>query len=245
MIILKDLPESSVAYLITFVPIIVYVIKLTIDNWGITELEKIRLSNIKKFQITLTKYVFLSITFVAAMFIMLVLSDQFEEIKGNLIYGMLAFFFIIFIVATFIAEKLIRFVANLLSFRYDYHIVNDEGVPVYRIIKLSSNNSLLVESDGIEEFLDNKENRRYKKIRNKNKILEEFYGSKKSMNSIIGLAILSFGFLVLVLVTTDWWQFVYYLVFITALLFTLILLLNYIENKRYNDSLQGNSDNAS
>lgn len=151
-----------------------FVIKLVIDNWGITDLEKLRLSNIKKFQIAFTKYIFIGITFVATMFIMLVLSDQFNEIEGNLIYGMLAVFFIIFIVATFIAEKIITFVASLLSFRYEYHIVNDQGESVYRIIKLSANNSLLVEWDGIEEFLDSKLNRRYKKFGLKIILLKNF-----------------------------------------------------------------------
>ena len=244
MTIFKNLPESSIAYLITFIPVIVYVIKLVIDNWGITDLEKLRLSNIKKFQIAFTKYIFIGITFVATMFIMLVLSDQFNEIEGNLIYGMLAVFFIIFIVATFIAEKIITFVASLLSFRYEYHIVNDQGESVYRIIKLSANNSLLVEWDGIEEFLDSKLNRRYKKIRIKDNTLEEFYGSKKSGIFIIGLSILSFGIFLLMVFTIDWWQFSFFLAFIIALVFTLILLLNKNEYKKNNIS-EANSDNTS
>ena len=244
MTIFKNLPESSIAYLITFIPVIVYVIKLVIDNWGITDLEKLRLSNIKNFQIAFTKYIFIGITFVATMFIMLVLSDQFNEIEGNLIYGMLAVFFIIFIVATFIAEKIITFVASLLSFRYEYHIVNDQGESVYRIIKLSANNSLLVEWDGIEEFLDSKLNRRYKKIRIKDNTLEEFYGSKKSGIFIIGLSILSFGLFLLMVFTIDWWQFSFFLAFIIALVFTLILLLNKNEYKKNNIS-EANSDNTS
>ncbi|MEK3981176.1 hypothetical protein MKY37_19395 [Psychrobacillus sp. FSL K6-2836] len=218
-----------------------FVIKLVIDNWGITDLEKLRLSNIKKFQIAFTKYIFIGITFVATMFIMLVLSDQFNEIEGNLIYGMLAVFFIIFIVATFIAEKIITFVASLLSFRYEYHIVNDQGESVYRIIKLSANNSLLVEWDGIEEFLDSKLNRRYKKIRIKDNTLEEFYASKKSGIFIIGLSILSFGLFLLMVFTIDWWQFSFFLAFIIALVFTLILLLNKNEYKKNNIS-EANSD---
>lgn len=235
------MPEGLVAYLITSIPVIGYAIKLLIDNFGITELEKLRLSNFKKFQIALTKYIFIGITFVAVVYLLLTFSEQFKGIKGNLLYGMLAFFFIIFIVTIFTVEKIIRFVAEILSFRYEYHIVNDQGVPVYRIIKLSGNNSLLVESDGIEEFLDSKENRRYKKVRIKNKILEDFYRSKKSENCIIGFAILSIGSLVPVFFTHGWWQFSLYTIFIMALLLTLILFLNYIVNKRFNESLPANS----
>lgn len=242
MTILKNLLEGSIAYLITFIPVLMYVIKLTIDNWGITELEKLRLSNIKKFQIALTKYIFIGLAFVATMFILLVYSEQLNDIKGNLIYGMLAFFFVIFIVIIFAAERVIKFLADILSFRYEYHIVNEQGIPVYRIIKLSSNNSLLVESDGIEEFLDSKVNRRYKKIRIKNNILEKFYGSKQPKRFMYGLAILSIVALVLLFFTNGWWQFSIYIVFIIAMILTLVLILNYIENKKYNEGLQANSN---
>ena len=127
-----------------------------------------------------------------------------------MIYGMLAFFFIIFIVTISTTEKIIKFLAKILSFRYEYHIVNNQGEPVFRIIKLSGNNTLLVESDGNEEFLDNKENRRYKKVRIKNKTLEKFYRSKKSKNLIIGLAILIIVSLAPVFFSTGWWQFSLY-----------------------------------
>lgn len=241
--ILKNLLEGSIAYLITLIPVLMYVIKLTIDNWGITELEKLRLSNIKKFQIALTKYVFIGIAFVATMFILLVYSEQLNDIKGNLIYGMLAFFFIIFIVIIFATERIIKFLAEILSFKYEYHIVNDQGIPVYRIIKLSGNNSLLVESDGIEEFLDSKVNRRYKKIRIKNNILEKFYSSEKPKGFIYGFAILSIVALALLFITNGWWQFSIYMIFIITMILTLVLTLNYIENKKYNESLLANNNN--
>lgn len=243
MTIFKNLPKEFVAYLITIIPVIVYVIKLTIDNWGITELEKLRLSNFKKFQIALTKYVFVGIIFVASMY--LILANQFNDIKEDMIYGMLALFFIIFIVIIFIFEKFLKFIVGILSFQYDYHIVNDQGVPVYRIIKLSGNNSLLVESNGIEEFLDVKENRKYKRIRRKSSFLEKFYGGKTSRNCIIGLAFLGIISFLLVYFTKDWWQFGFYIIFIIVVLSIVILFQNYIENKKYIESLPANSADKS
>lgn len=235
--IFKVLNEGLIAYFITSIPVIVYAIKLLVDSWGITELEKLRLSNFKKFQIAITKYILIGITFIAIVYLLLIFSEEFKDIKGNLLYGLLAFFFIIFIVTIFAVEKIVRFVAEILSFRYEYHIVNDQGLSVYRIIKLSGNNSLLVESDGIEEFLDSKENRRYKKIRIRNKALEKFYSSKISRNFIFGFAILSIVTFIIVFVTTGWWQFIFYMVFIVSLLLSLILLLNKVENKKYNERL--------
>lgn len=236
--IIKGLPEDSLAYLISIIPVIVYVIKLMIDNWGMTELEKLRMSNFKKFQIALTKYIFIAITFVAVMYLLLIFSSQFDEIEGNLIYGMLAFFFIIFIIIIFTMEKIIKFFAQILSFKYEYHIVDDQGVPIYRIIKLSGNNLLLVEFDGIEEFLDSKINRRYKRIRVKNRFLEKFYGSKNSKYVIWGLIFINFASFIPIFLTADWWQFGFYLVFIMSLLLALILSLNYIENKWFKKNLK-------
>lgn len=242
LITLKSLPDGFLAYLITIIPVIGYVIKLTIDNWGITELEKLRMSNFKKFQIAITKYVFTAIAFVAGIFLLLTFSNQMEGIEGNLIYGFLAFLFIIFVVTIFTLENIMKFIARTLSFKYEYHIVDEQGEPIYRIIKMSGNNSLLVESDGIEEFLDSQINRRYKKIRIKEKKLENFYGSKKSKHTIHGLAILSLIALVSVFFTTDWWQFSLYMIFIISMLVSLILWLNYAEDKKYNERLLENSD---
>lgn len=233
--ILKSLPDGFLAYLITIIPVIGYVIKLTIDNWGITELEKLRMSNFKKFQIAITKYVFTAIAFVAGIFLLLTFSNQMDGIEGNLIYGLLAFLFIIFIVTIFTLENIMKFITRTLSFKYEYHIVDDRGEPIYRIIKMSGNNSLLVEADGIEEFLDSQINRRYKRIRIKEEKLEGFYGSKKSEHTIKGLAILSLIALVSVFFTTDWWQFSLYMVFIISMLVALILWLNYAVNKKDNE----------
>ncbi|MDJ0333017.1 hypothetical protein [Planococcus sp. S3-L1] len=244
MTIINSLSDGFLAYLITIIPVIVYVVKLTIDNWGITELEKLRMSNFKKFQIAITKYIFTAIAFVAVVFLFLTYFNQMDDIKGNLVYGLLAFLFVIFIITIFILENLMKFIARKLSFKYEYHIVDDQGEPTYRIIKVSGNNSLLVESDGIEEFLDNQINRRYKRIRIKEKKLEEFYRGEKSKWVRMGLPIFSFLVLVSLFFTTELWQFSLYVIFIVSVLVSLILWLNYAEDKKYNEELSENRDDT-
>lgn len=79
--------------------------------------------------------------------------------------GFLILAFLIFTLVIFLTEKVLNFINYLLSFQDDYYIVDNNGNPLYRIIKISSNNNLLVESNGIEEFIDAMEHRRYKRVR--------------------------------------------------------------------------------
>lgn len=236
MIKFENFPENFATYVLALMPIIAYVIKLTIDNWGITELEKLRLSNFKKFQIALTKYLFIGIFFVASMYLLMLASDGFSNVNGKLFYGVLAFGFIIFIAFLFLAEKFIDYISGVLSFKYDYHIVNHNGESLYRIIKLSSNNLLLVESNGIEEFIDAKGNYKYKRIRKGNDFLNRVYNSDKTKYVIIVLVLLSIGLIINVFLTTSWMQFFLYFAFMLIMMITLLILLNYLENKKFNEN---------
>lgn len=223
-------------YLFASLPVIAYVIKLTIDNWGITELEKIRLSNFKKFQIAITKYLFMGIIFLIAMYLIIIFSDGIAEKDGKMIYGILAITLIIFITIMVVVEKIVYLISVLLSFQYDYYIVNNDGENDYRIIKLSSNNLLLVESDGIEEFIDANENRRYKRVRRDNDMLNRLYSHDKIKHFIIGIVILGISCLVGILFTESWWQFCFYLSFVFTMIVSLILIFNYLDNKKYRES---------
>ncbi|MGY4796024.1 hypothetical protein ACVNNN_13560 [Lysinibacillus fusiformis] len=242
MSILANIPDSLHPYIVTVIPLVAYVVKLTIDNWGITDLERIRLSNFKRFQIAITKYVMLSISFVATMFLIITFSDKFTELEGSLLLGVLAVFFITFAALIFLLEKIIYFFVYCLSFKYDYHIVNDKGDPIYRIIKLSNDNSLLVESNGIEEFLDAKEKRKYKKIRRKDTFHNKMYNSSWILGCNIFIGVVSIAMLISVFFTENWTQFILYLLFLLTFLVTFILYLNYNDNKK--QSTGNNNENS-
>lgn len=238
--LIDQLLKGSLVYIATFIPLVVYTIKLTIDNWGITDLEKIILSNFKKFQIGITKYIFIGISFVVLMYIVIIVSDIHTEINDRVIWGILAVCFVFFIAGMFLFNVIVKFINNLLSFQYDYFIVNEANEPVFRIIKLSSNKSLLVESKGIEEFIQVENNIRYKKVRNPNEKLSKIYNSDKINIFFIISGIVWICLLISVFFTKSWLQFCLYLLFILIMLIFLIVLSNFIDNKRYN---KGNYDN--
>ncbi|MET4563518.1 low affinity Fe/Cu permease [Lysinibacillus parviboronicapiens] len=225
---------SFETYLLSLIPVIIYVVKTTIDNYGITELEKLRLSNLKKFSISLLKYVAFSLVFLVFIYLVIIFAKiPFEFDDERAIYVLLAIYFITFIGAMFLFEKIISFIATILTFQYDYYIVDQNGDPLCKIIKLSSNNTLLVESDGIEEFLDVKENRRYKKIRRNNYLLSKMYNSKKMPYVLKGLPALCIVLVVSLFFTRTWFQFCLYLTLIFNVLISLVLTLNFLEYKRY------------
>ncbi|GLC87477.1 hypothetical protein [Lysinibacillus piscis] len=233
MSILENIPSSLPPYIVTILPLVAYVVKLTIDNWGITDLERIRLSNFKRFQIALTKYIMLSISFVATMFLIITISGRFTELKGGLLFSVLAACCIIFVALIFLFEKFIYYIVSWLSFKYDYHIVNDNGDSIYRIIKLSNDNSLLVESNGIEEFLDSKEKRKYKRIRRKDTFHYKIYNSSWILGCTVITGVVSVGMLISVFLNNNLTQFILYVLFLLTLLVTLILSLNYNDNRKY------------
>ena len=232
---------GSSAYIATFIPIIIYAIKITIDNWGITDLEKVILSNFKKFQIVITKYIFTGISFAVLMSIVIIFSDISTELDNISIWSILAVSFIFFVAAMYFFNVTVKFFTNILSFKYDYYIVNETNEPIFRIIKLSNNNSLLVESKGIEEFIQVENKIRYKKVRSKNKKLSKFYNSDRIKVFFTINGVVSSCMLISIFFTKSWLQFCLYLLFILVTIILLIVLSNFIDNKRY---IEENSDNA-
>lgn len=225
---------SFETYLLSLIPVIIYIVKTTIDNYGITELEKLRLSNLKKFSISFLKYVTFSLVFLAFIYLVIIFAKiPFEVDDVRAIYVLVAIYFITFIGVMFLFEKIISFIATILTFQYDYYIVDQNGDPLYKIIKLSSNNTLLVESEGIEEFVDVKENKRYKKIRRNNYLLSKMYISKKMPYVLKGLPALCIVLLVSLFFTKSWIQFFLYLTLLFTVLVSLVLTLNFFEYKRY------------
>lgn len=223
-------------YLFPIIPFLIVTIKITIDNWGLTELEKLKLSNFKKFQIVITKYIFFSVVFIALMALALYTLNVNDE---KVFLVTLAISLILFITLVFIMEGIIKLITILLSFKYNYYIVNELGEPIYRIIKLSNNNLLFVESDGILEFIDAKINRRYKKIYGENEKLREFYNGNIIKSLIFGIPIiLSILLLILLNITILWIQFAIYITLLISLIIFLNLVFNYLDNKKFNKENQ-------
>ena len=238
MTIIENVPNSLLPYLVGLIPMIAYLIKVTIDNWGATDLEKIRMSNLKKFQISFTKYAALGLFFLAISYLIVISSNKFtgENMKNSSVYAIVIICSIIFSASMFLFEKLLGFIGKILIFQYDYYIVDKDGNLMYRIIKPSINNTLLVEASGIQEFIDANEKLRYKIMRRENKALLKFYNSKWTFCLICSLVVTDVVLITLVFLTSSWWQFVFYLIFIIICIITMILLMNYVLNKKVSRS---------
>lgn len=146
--------------------------------------------------------------------------------------GFLILAFLIFTLVIFLTEKVLNFINYLLSFQDDYYIVDNNGNPLYRIIKISSNNNLLVESNGIEEFIDAMEHRRYKRVRRESKLREDFYNSSKIIYLIVVVWIISIVSLITLFLSPLWLQFFLYLISLLTFMIGLLLTLNYSANKK-------------
>lgn len=237
MTIIENFPSSLLPYLVGTIPVIAYLLRLTIDNWGATELEKIRMSNLKKFQIFFTKHAALFLFFLAISYLIVTSSNEFTgKDKANTVYVIVIICTIIFSASMFLFEKFLTFIGNVLIFQYDYYIVDQEGNLKFRIIKPSSDNTLLVEDNGIEEFIDAKEKLRYKRILRENKALLNFYNSKWILYLIVSLVVIDIGLLVGLILASSWIRFVFYVIFLFISLISLIIFLNYILNKKISRS---------
>lgn len=240
MNLIHQFHTGSLTYIGSIIPLVIYALKLIIDNWGVTDLEKITLSNFKKFQIGITKYFFIGSLFAVLMYIVIIVSEIHTELSEREVLGILAACFIFVITGMYLFNVIVKFISDVLSFKYNYYIVDEADKPVFRIIKLSSNKSLLVESNGIEQFIQIENSIRYKKVRDKNEKRSKIYNSDKINIFFIVSGIVSSCLLISVFFTESWLQFCLYLLFILITIILLIVLSNFVDNKRYNKE---NSDN--
>lgn len=226
--------NNITTYLVGLIPIGAYLLKIFIDNWRATDLEKIMMSNLKRFQLGLTKYLLIGIAFGVFIYFYLIIFPV-EETDDMESFTLILFIIAVFIIIAsviFLLEKTLVFVVNIFSFKFDYYILDDENEPVFRVIKNSGNNHLLVESNEIEEFIENPKTKRYKRIRRENDKLSSFYQSKKIYVALFVMLVMNVAVFISLLKTTLWMQFVLYLLFISLVVLFLLLLINYYIEKK-------------
>lgn len=228
--------NNIIAYLAGLIPVGAYLLKLFIDNWKATDLEKIMMSNFKKFQLSITKYLLIGLAFVAFFYTYLTIVPP-TEMKDMESFILIIFLIVIFtfaITAFFLLDQFIVFLFNTLSFKFDYYVVNDENEAVFRVIKLSDKNHLLVESDGIEEFIENPKTKRYKKERKENDTLNKLYKGNKMYIILPLISLMCLSLIIWIFKTTSWKQFILYLLLVLLLFSFLVLLFNFIFERKAN-----------
>lgn len=210
-------------------PSIVYLFKQAIENRGITELEKILMSNFKKFQISLAKYSLLGIGLGYIYYLLLTsLPKEQLDVEKDFLDAVLLIALVSTLAVIFSLEVLIRGLFGTLSYKFDYYIVDEENKAVSRVIKLSDKKTLLVDSNGVEEFIDDFKKRKYKRIKRESEFLDNLYGYRKIkfiLYGVIPAISLILGFLTYV--TEFWVQFIFYLAFLLLLMIGIILLGNF------------------
>lgn len=218
--------------------------KVIIDNWKSTELEKIMMSNFKRFQIFLSKCLLIVITFSLLFFLLLI--NQLDFKSSNYSNAdILLVVMLITLISTLIVYMLMDIFVNLLfnvfSFKFNYYIVDEQEEILFRVIKLSEKDCLLVEKDGVEEFVFDIKRKRYKKIRENNRKIIRIYESTKMPKILILLSIVILIVLVGVFLTNSylWLQFALYITFLLLLIIFLSLLFNFMLYKK--DKRNGSS----
>gem|GEM_PF-5630614 len=116
MFVIEQFAKSYIPYLIPVITMIVYVAKLTIDNWKLTEIEMLRMSNFKKFQIGLTKYTLLGISSFLIMYLYFVFNNS-TIINNQQLLSTLIALSIIFMITIYITGKIVNFLEEILSFK--------------------------------------------------------------------------------------------------------------------------------
>lgn len=216
-----------------------YLLRLFIDNLKATELEKIMMTNFKRFQIELTKYILIGAGTGTISYIYLSNFTNFKdkgftditELEKMLI---LIVIFSIAVSGVFVTERLAAMFFNLLSHRYVYYIVDDQNKPVSRVIKLSNKNQLLVDSDGVKEFIEHPMKKRYKEVRLESDFLSKLYGSRIIYVVLPCVFLVCIALLLAGFKTNSWIQFFLYLLFICSLLLFIALLFNFIFERKAN-----------
>ncbi|WP_060210300.1 hypothetical protein [Sporosarcina koreensis] len=223
--IIEKLPGSTSYYTAALFPLIAYFVKIAIDNYESTELERLLMSNFKKFQIALSKYFFIGLAFIA-IFNLILKNQNIISIKNSeVFYVVWLACFIITIAIIFLLEIFINFIFSLFNIKYDYYIVNENNEDAYRVIKLSGKH-ILAESEGIYMFIDNFKQRRYRKVAVSNAFLESIY-TYRYLNQILwAMIIFDLISLIFVFFSSGIMQAIFYIVFVILLLVFLVILTN-------------------
>lgn len=230
----ENIPDITTFYKTAIIPIVAYFTKLAIDNYELSGLEKKLMSNFKKVQIALSKYLFIGVAFLA-IFNLILKNQNIISIKNSeVIYVVWLACFIITIAIIFLLEMFINFIFSLFNIKYDYYIVNENNENVYRVIKLSDNNHILVESEEIYEFINNFKQRRYRKVAVNDSFLESVY-NYNYLNQILGVMIcIAIISLILVSFSSGITQFIFYIIFVILLFVFLVLFTNSLVFRREN-----------
>lgn len=140
------------------IPVVIYFIKLVIDHWNLTDLERFFLTKYKKFQLSLIKMCSWGLFFIGC----LVLGIAFD-IEGFLEIGIpedqiFPVFIAIFVLMFFLSgifNGIMHIIDKALGLKHYFIIVDDTGRELYKAIKITTHNRLLVEQNNIYTTIEN------------------------------------------------------------------------------------------
>lgn len=173
------------------VPIIIIFLKLVLDTVGMFTVEKITLTNFKKFTIYLSQILFLTIVCQLILWIFQVPLEIEDPIVNPIIISLLGLFFIFSM-----AFLTVGLLAKILSIKISFYILDDLTNDKWIIKRMIWNNKLLL-SNGINKFkfadLDSMNDKVIYRVYENEKIIigQKFITSNYSIvQTILGLIVI-------------------------------------------------------
>ncbi|GEM_PF-6575568 len=229
---------SKWSYVLSVIPVAGLVVKTAVDNWELTDLEKKIMNNYKKFQIFATKNILLGLVcgIIATLLIIF-----FGKINKTFSYEILLLVNVVLavILATG-CDWVFRKIVYTFTLKFDYYIVDENENEIYRVLKLSGKDTLLVEKGKTSEFVSNVKGKRYLKKFKENKQLKDFYNGKLGKWLIIVSLTIFIASGWAIFNTSKFLQLILYLIFLLSLFFLTGIvygLLDYKCNKEELESL--------
>lgn len=218
-------------YAFITIPLVIYILKLVIDHWNLTDLEKFLLSNYKKFQLTFIKICSWGIFFIFCLLLGIALDIEGFlklEIPENQVIPVFLTIFIVMFILSGIFNGIIHIVDRILSLKNYFTIVDENGQELFKVIKITSGNRLLVEDKNIYTTLENYLDLRYKKNHPYNEHPHPLYSHSK-LTKIIMISLFIISIILLALSYYLFAGIIQFLMFSigTLLFLIMILLLNY------------------
>lgn len=140
------------------IPIIIYFIKLVIDHWNLTDLERFFLSKYKKFQLSLIKMCSWGLFFIGCLVLGIVFDiEGFLEIgiHEDQIFPVFIAIFVLMFFLSGIFNGIMHLIDKALGLKHYFIIVDDNGRELYKAIKITTHNRLLVEQNNIYTTIEN------------------------------------------------------------------------------------------
>ena len=222
--IIKGLIGNS--YLLAVITWVLFVIKIAINYWNTTEIERKLMTDLKRINGSISKFVVSSLLIIIISFIYIVINQKkYPEIDFNSenIFLIIVAVTVIFLLGGLVINFLVFCLDKAISIKYDYFILLSNS-DRWKVIRMTDKSTLLIQKGDdetrlIKDWID----KSFVRVINKETWMYKLCGNKKKIKNVIkALSLMSTVLFILSIFLVSPWSLLCF--FITMIVFLALII---------------------